>query len=358
LLQLGRLADAEAHLDDLEPVVARLRWPVARWHLLRLRAAILQARARFAEALRTADEALAALSGTGLERAVGTHTSFVESQSDLVGALPGWEERRRYMLDWYAREQAYAMRPLASLLREGERDAARGIYARLAPPERWEPPRYMLSMHLSRRLQAAIALGLRDEVAHLLARFQPLAHWHVVPGAGVMVTDGSGFLVTGQAAAFLGDLDAAVAQLEQAVDDDERCGVVAPAIVARQELAEVLARRARGDDLDRARRLASAVLHDAERYGMRPAAQRAGMLLRELPRRRVRTTHLTPREREVARLVAAGLTNRQVAVRLGIAERTAETHVEHILTKLDCASRAQIAAWVASGAGSEGDPHP
>jgi DNA-binding CsgD family transcriptional regulator len=356
LMQLGRLAEVEAHLVDLEPVIARLRWPVARWHLLRSRAAILQARARFAEALQTADEALAALSGTGLERAVGTHTSFLECQSDLVGALPGWEERRRYMLDWFAREQAYAMRPLASLLREGEREAARGIYARLAPPERWEPPRYMLAVHLWTRLQAAIALGLHDEVVHLLARFQPMAHWHVVPGAGVMVTFGSGLLVTGQAAAFLGDLDAAVPQLEQAIDDNERCGVVAQVIVARQELAEVLARRASGGDLDRARRLASAVLRDAERYGMRPSAQRAGMLLRELPRRRVRTTHLTPRELEVARLVADGLTNRQLAVRLGIAERTSETHVEHILTKLDFASRAQIAAWVAATADAEGEP--
>jgi non-specific serine/threonine protein kinase len=79
--------------------------------------------------------------------------------------------------------------------------------------------------------------------------------------------------------------------------------------------------------------------------------------LRELPRRRVRTPRLTPREREVARLVAAGLTNRQLAVRLGIAERTAETHVEHILTKLDVASRAQVAAWVAAAAAAEGDPH-
>jgi non-specific serine/threonine protein kinase len=79
--------------------------------------------------------------------------------------------------------------------------------------------------------------------------------------------------------------------------------------------------------------------------------------LRELPHRRVRTACLTPREHEVAGLVAAGLTNRQVAVRLGIAERTAETHVDHILTKLDFASRAQIAAWVASTAGAEGDPH-
>jgi DNA-binding CsgD family transcriptional regulator len=52
---------------------------------------------------------------------------------------------------------------------------------------------------------------------------------------------------------------------------------------------------------------------------------------------------LTPREREVAELVAAGLSNRQIAERLVISERTAEAHVEHIRAKLECRSRAQVA---------------
>jgi non-specific serine/threonine protein kinase len=47
----------------------------------------------------------------------------------------------------------------------------------------------------------------------------------------------------------------------------------------------------------------------------------------------------------VAALVAAGLTNRQIAERLVIAERTAGNHVDHILAKLGFRSRAQIAAW-------------
>jgi len=54
---------------------------------------------------------------------------------------------------------------------------------------------------------------------------------------------------------------------------------------------------------------------------------------------------LTPREREVAALIARGLTNRQIASRLVITERTADTHVQHILNKLNVNSRAQIAAW-------------
>jgi sugar lactone lactonase YvrE len=47
----------------------------------------------------------------------------------------------------------------------------------------------------------------------------------------------------------------------------------------------------------------------------------------------------------VAELVTAGLSNRQIAARLVISERTAEAHVEHIRAKLGCRSRAQIAAW-------------
>jgi DNA-binding NarL/FixJ family response regulator len=43
--------------------------------------------------------------------------------------------------------------------------------------------------------------------------------------------------------------------------------------------------------------------------------------------------------------VTEGLTNRQIAERLFISERTAQNHVQHILTKLGFATRSQIAAW-------------
>jgi predicted ATPase/DNA-binding CsgD family transcriptional regulator len=66
---------------------------------------------------------------------------------------------------------------------------------------------------------------------------------------------------------------------------------------------------------------------------------------REAPGKRS-SMELTPREGEIAGLVAKGLTNREIASTLVISQRTAETHVEHILTKLGFTSRAQIAAWV------------
>lgn len=54
---------------------------------------------------------------------------------------------------------------------------------------------------------------------------------------------------------------------------------------------------------------------------------------------------LTPRQQEVAALVAEGLTNREIGHRLGIDERSAEGHLERIRLRLGVRSRAQIAAW-------------
>jgi DNA-binding NarL/FixJ family response regulator len=66
--------------------------------------------------------------------------------------------------------------------------------------------------------------------------------------------------------------------------------------------------------------------------------------------RRASTTDagpLSPREREVAALIAEGRSNRQIADALVISERTAEHHVESILSKLRLDSRTQVAAWAA-----------
>ncbi|MFD7457251.1 MULTISPECIES: ATP-binding protein [unclassified Streptomyces] len=64
------------------------------------------------------------------------------------------------------------------------------------------------------------------------------------------------------------------------------------------------------------------------------------------PERPPQGVRLTRRETEVAELVAEGLANQQIADRLVIARRTAEGHVERILSKLGFSNRSQIAAWV------------
>jgi non-specific serine/threonine protein kinase len=77
------------------------------------------------------------------------------------------------------------------------------------------------------------------------------------------------------------------------------------------------------------------------------------LALRELrpgrpePSPAVDATPLTRRQQEVAALVAQGLTDREIAARLVISTRTAEYHVEQILSRLGFRSRAEIAAWSA-----------
>jgi len=56
---------------------------------------------------------------------------------------------------------------------------------------------------------------------------------------------------------------------------------------------------------------------------------------------------LTRRELEIAGLLAEGMSNREIADRLVISQRTVETHVDHILGKLGMTSRAQVGSWVA-----------
>jgi DNA-binding NarL/FixJ family response regulator len=63
---------------------------------------------------------------------------------------------------------------------------------------------------------------------------------------------------------------------------------------------------------------------------------------------RTETHSLTARERQVAHLVGRGLSNREIADALVVAERTVEVHVRHCLAKSGFRSRVQLAVWAAS----------
>lgn len=87
---------------------------------------------------------------------------------------------------------------------------------------------------------------------------------------------------------------------------------------------------------DEGRRL---TLDEAIALGLNDTSGDAGRAARPAGR-------LTPREAEVAALVARGLTNREIAGELYLSVRTVEVHVDHALTKLGFRTRTQLAAWV------------
>jgi non-specific serine/threonine protein kinase len=94
----------------------------------------------------------------------------------------------------------------------------------------------------------------------------------------------------------------------------------------------------------------------------RSAAVAVGLEQKQQSRKATRAERdravLSMREFEVAELVAKGMTDREIAADLVIAQRTAESHVQHILTKLGFRSRSQIAAWAVTTNGPDGEPRP
>jgi pimeloyl-ACP methyl ester carboxylesterase/DNA-binding CsgD family transcriptional regulator len=146
--------------------------------------------------------------------------------------------------------------------------------------------------------------------------------------------------------------ESAVALLSLAYELDVRpalAGIQAPTLVLHRQ-GDRAAPPAQGRLL--AERIPGAELVELEGRSHLPAMGDSEAVVAEvrrflrLPRlRRSVPTNLTPRQVEVAALVADGLSNREIADRLTISERSAESHLERIRLRLGFRSRAQVAAW-------------
>jgi len=184
------------------------------------------------------------------------------------------------------------------------------------------------------------------DTARRLGGLGPDAPW---PGA-------CGSWVEGLARAALGERAAALACLRRAADRLDGLGMPFQAARARLGWAEVAAvvradedhaLAGRADAVEAARRSLAAF----DRLGARPSADRARRLLRDLGERpaappRAATGELSERELQVVRLVAAGLSNAEIAGRLFISPRTVTTHLQHVYARLGLPSRTALTRWV------------
>ena len=89
--------------------------------------------------------------------------------------------------------------------------------------------------------------------------------------------------------------------------------------------------------------MAVEALRRTDELGMPPIRAKAKDLLDRIDT--APAVALTPRELRLRTWSREGLTNREVASRLFLSERTAQNHVQHILDKLDLPNRSQIALW-------------
>ena len=132
-----------------------------------------------------------------------------------------------------------------------------------------------------------------------------------------------------------------VAMMPSLLDEQERVQELVSAALGAAEFAR---HQRSGSRLTAAQVLASLRADTDHPSAPAPAPAPAVAASPSVPAPAPSCDTLTPRELEVAGLVAQGLSNREVAERLVMSKRTADTHVERILTKLSIASRTQIPA--------------
>jgi DNA-binding CsgD family transcriptional regulator len=216
-------------------------------------------------------------------------------------------------------------------------DFARGRWPEAL--ERFEPIAKVNTVHAMRvapdRIEAAIRAGRTDEAAEVAAAFES---WADQTGARW------GRPRAASCRALLSDGDEATTHFEEAISyvDDAR-----PFDRARIHLLY-------GEHLRRLRRRADARTHlrtaleEFERFRAAPWADRAASELRatgETARKRDPGTfaQLTPQEIQISRLVAQGMSNKEVAAQLFLSPRTIDYHLRNVFSKLGLTSRTQLA---------------
>jgi LuxR family transcriptional regulator, maltose regulon positive regulatory protein len=186
-------------------------------------------------------------------------------------------------------------------------------------------------------VRAHTARGELEEADSALAGLR-----HVEREVGTAPLRAAADLAEGMVAAGRGDHERARTLLEDAVDRFERSGGAFEAAEGRVELATTLLALGRADA---AAHEAKTALDRLLAVGAATLAARARRVLDACARGRPSPLpEVTPRERDVLRLLVEGLTNQQIAERLVVSEHTVHRHVTNILRKLDLPSRTAAAA--------------
>ncbi len=191
------------------------------------------------------------------------------------------------------------------------------------------------------------ALGRREETAE----FAEALDW-IAGATATSEATAAAQLSAAELALLDSDSSAAVRLLRKAVENYDRCDLSLECVRARMRLGAAL--RATGDTRHADASLAGA-LQQARRLGARPLVAQIEAL-RETPAANAAPSAglwetLSPRQREVARALARGWTNKEIAAELDLSVRTVDMHVAHIFARLDCRTRAEAAARIAADLG-------
>lgn len=345
--QIWRLDAAYARSDPLavaecvaglERLAAVARLPLVDWHLRRVRAAHAAFEGRLDDAREANEQASHVALRMGEPSAAGMSNAFrlrlARVTGDTGDLTPDWLEELALAppIPVVAASRASALCLLGQTERaRDDHDRVVGRLSSLPRDGRWHGTLYAL-------VESTLDLGDVKAAGVLLEQLTPVAPWSGGPGSGNVWAPGSAWHPVGSLRALAGDHDGAVRALEQALEVDVATGARAHEARVRLELAELLA----AGSPDRSAVLAGEAAVLARRIGLPGPLMRAEELQRRLAEQAAAADPLTPREREVASLAAQGWSNRDIAGRLFVSERTVETHVGNALGKLGLHRRTEL----------------
>jgi DNA-binding CsgD family transcriptional regulator len=333
----GQLAAIAAETTRLQRCADQLSGPYPRWHMLVTRSSLAFARAEFDDAERHCREAVDMFKRLGHPGAHGASMAFGLLLGHHRGNPENMLEPEAWDFGTDGRWDLFARLGRAfALVDSGRLEEAAVVYDRCGSPRSWRIPPAGRLYALALGAHVAGSLRLTEDVAWLREGLLRYRGRYVVGGAGGTNFLGPVELSLGRCARALGLWEAAREELTTAGDLCREVGAPGFRVESACELATVLVHTG---DPTAARALAEETQPSARALGMTPWVTRLEALGAPA------ADPLTVREREISDLVADGLSNRAIARKLVISERTAQNHVQHILVKLGFSNRAQIAAW-------------
>ena len=336
--QLGERPALDNAIARLEEFADRRNDALATWRGKIARAALAQHEGRYDDALRTGTEAFELAQRGGHQAAdicyrilAGECRRMAVGGSivDVIGPVGGGPD---------VFKAYFAMTAADS----GDLETA-GAHFRLALPVMNElnGSDLQVATHLA-LARVAWALDRDDAAPRIYRAIAPFADRLAVSSALAVASMGSVSRYLGQMAALMRDWPQVEVDFTRAIRRNMETGARGEVAETRFDWASALLRHGQARDRERAIAMLEQAARGAAELGMGPLRRRVADALATV---RSHPSPLTVREHEVAGLVAAGLTNKEVATKLHLSVRTAENHVFNVMNKLGLDNRAQVATW-------------
>jgi len=342
--QLVDIATADDEIAQLDELAATTDLTPAHWFRLRVSAARSALAGRFDQARSESESAGALANRMNDPMACAVTDEFTGLLAVIRGDRGELPTITEPTPAWFPQIPVFQAAHAVRLQLLGHRQEALTTYQHLR-------------LQLRQPMRGRRGLGMLHYLTELVEAFNDVeaagwAHDHWLPwvatgglpGNAEYFCAGSPARAVGRMAAVLGRLNEAEAALRTATVINTQLNAQPWLTHTWLTLADVLRRRGGPGALTEAVELARRAGTQARRLDQPGPLSRADRLLAELTTQRRLDDPMTAREREVAGLVTQAFSNRQIADRLVLSERTVESHVHNILIKLGVTNRAELIA--------------